>query len=79
MLTCLVSLVIAASTTRPAPVDPLPAAPAGQRFKLVWHEFDGTRLDAAKWAGNISTATLPDEFLVDSVRVHDLVREAKQA
>jgi beta-glucanase (GH16 family) len=42
--------VIASGTTRPAPVDRLPAAPAGQRFKLVWHdEFDGARLDATKW------------------------------
>lgn len=30
--------------------DTLPAAPASQEWKLVWHdEFDGNRLDPAKW------------------------------
>ena len=36
--------------TGPEPADVLPPAPAGQAWKLAWHdEFDGTALDAAKW------------------------------
>jgi beta-glucanase (GH16 family) len=34
----------------PKPSDPLPPAPAGQRWKLVWQdEFDGAQLDESKW------------------------------
>ena len=30
--------------------DPLPSAPQGKAWKLVWHdEFEGTELDASKW------------------------------
>jgi hypothetical protein len=31
--------------------------------------------EVGKWAGDITTARLPDEFLVDYVRVYDLVDE----
>ncbi|NQT86141.1 glycoside hydrolase family 16 protein, partial [bacterium] len=32
------------------PKDALPPAPAGQTWKLVWHdEFEGTTLDTSKW------------------------------
>jgi len=48
------ALVLGASTVagaeRPQPKDTLPPAPAGQTWKLVWHdEFDGTKLDETKW------------------------------
>ena len=34
----------------PAPTDSLPPLPAGQKWKLVWHdEFDGPNLDETKW------------------------------
>ena len=29
--------------------------------------------EVGKWGGDIAKATLPDEFLVDYVRVYDLV------
>ncbi len=33
-----------------SPTDPLPAAPAGTEWKLVWQdEFDGAQLDPSKW------------------------------
>lgn len=35
--------------------------------------------EVGKWAGDIATATLPDEFLVDYVRVYDLVDAEKRA
>jgi hypothetical protein len=49
--------------------DQLPPVPQGKTWKLVWHdEFDGTTLDIKK-------ATLPDAFLVDYVRVYDVVEK----
>jgi 7,8-dihydropterin-6-yl-methyl-4-(beta-D-ribofuranosyl)aminobenzene 5'-phosphate synthase len=42
------SLAVTAKASDPA--DELPPAPQGKSFKLVWHdEFDGDRLDEAKW------------------------------
>jgi beta-glucanase (GH16 family) len=42
------SLAVTARASDPA--DGLPPAPHGKSFKLVWHdEFDGERLDGAKW------------------------------
>jgi hypothetical protein len=33
--------------------------------------------EVGKWAGDINRAKLPDEFLVDYVRVYDLVDAAR--
>jgi hypothetical protein len=71
--------------------DQLPSTPAGKTWKLVWQdEFDGTTLDDSKWdipeyiklsdeignwGGDIQKAKLPDQFLVDYVRVYDLVEK----
>ncbi len=42
--------LIAAARPATRPADPLPPAPDGKVWKLVWHdEFDGRELDASKW------------------------------
>lgn len=38
------------SAAQPSPADPLPPAPVGEQWKLIWHdEFDGSTLDESKW------------------------------
>ena len=48
----LISTILAATAVAKAgePKDRLPPAPQGKTWKLAWHdEFDGTKLDEAKW------------------------------
>jgi len=48
MVVC--SVLAEADTNRLQPPDVLPPAPAGQKWRLLWHdEFDGTQLDRTKW------------------------------
>jgi len=50
--------------------DALPPISNGKTWSLVWRdEFDGAKLDEAKWE------VPPDAFLVDYVRVYDLVEK----
>jgi beta-glucanase (GH16 family) len=44
-------VITAAAADKPPPaLDPLPPAPAGQQWKLIWQdEFDGPTLDESKW------------------------------
>ncbi len=45
-----VTFALAAGAAQMKPQDALPPAPAGQTWKLAWHdEFDGTTLDESKW------------------------------
>ena len=68
----------------PAAREKLPNPPQGNAWKLIWSdEFDGTELDSAKWRHHkegprkggvwLDKAVLPDQYLVDYVRVYDLV------